>query len=310
MEANDASKPSPLRIARIEPASSNTRVEKKLHTTASDSAVLTHTVPTTDGDSATRALPMPPPPTRAFDYTGSEYFSLDSFPAIDSPSLSQAALLSYINQDRAAPSNATCEATISTTLNLASITNLQVAASLRPLETLILSCAQEIQDEILHYTLAATLPPTQHLHWIEGESKYIVSPLQNHPQAPLLFPERYDNDGVVEMKGPCRINDRTYFYIPRGVWWFSGVRSDGCMKYRRKLDGDLLKDRVVVLDFMYRVPAALQIDSKTRAFWEKVFYEDRVFWIRDQDRDAFRVWARGLSEEQVEKMTILSKLGY
>lgn len=90
-----------------------------------------------------------------------------------------------------------------------------------------------------------------------------------------------------------------------GAWKLIGLGDDGSVKYEFVRGDSLQKGGIVVMDEEYKVPLALQIDSKTRAFWSKVFYGETQFWVKGWDVKEFEAWVKGLSEEHREKMQFL-----
>lgn len=89
-----------------------------------------------------------------------------------------------------------------------------------------------------------------------------------------------------------------------GASRFLGIQN-GSLQYSSVRYDDLKKHDVVVMDSMYKSPLALQIDLKSRAFWEEVYHGDTVFWVGDRDVDYFETWVQMLSGPQMDKMKFL-----
>lgn len=131
----------------------------------------------------------------------------------------------------------------------------------------ILLLPKELQDEILHFTLLATLPRQQVLDAIE-----------------------LSKIGIFDSKG---LFAGSISHINQICWKWMPVSP-----YKGPLD-----QKITLVDVWFRFPVGLQVNSKTRKTLTEIFYKDMVFYVWDE---CPRRWLAAVPRAFHDKMTVLA----
>lgn len=171
---------------------------------------------------------------------------------------------------------------------------------------------RELQDLILHETLAASIPAKQYLHWIDSHQMYITSPALQTEYGTTdctttlyrnQMGERFDTGEDWKTATVFPPDPRDH-YLP-GVMRRLPPGEDTIMLYNFTSNNKLRTDSIIPMDPDFKFPLAVQINSKTRAFWEAVFYQGTSFWIREHGVRAFERWILTLDDAQRKKFNFL-----
>ncbi|CZT24163.1 uncharacterized protein RCC_09880 [Ramularia collo-cygni] len=169
------------------------------------------------------------------------------------------------------------------------------AASSRTIEELIASLPQELKGEILDLTLPASIPSKSHLQWDHLRQAYVTSSTEEFRQTQSAFVYRHRPNAH-----SARFND-----MQPGIYRFIDIDAFDTMKRTLVFKKDAKLDNVIPLftSHQYKTPLALQLNSESRAFWEKEFYGNTVFWVPARAVPAFNSWIRKMDVRQRDKMT-------